>query len=538
MKEAIKNNLLWSIEQEAENVFIQDLTKEEDIYYFNGKTSEITLPSDLLSFDEFTFSADILIESKSGDAPGGIVSSYDSKLRRGFMLDIKNNTGGPYHSSSRSHLHFGIDYGSTPKWNYMGQPGGNRFITSLATHEGHLYATIFDHAEDHLGHVYRYDQNGHWIDFGAPDQRNSCASLLSLGGKLYCTTQNHDPHVGHSALIDKSPNNTDGSAVYVYDGQLEWKCLGNPFKDSDAPGTMLTLGVYKNQLYAKDIFNPNFYLYDEGTWHEYPTQNWAITTMVEFNGELFLIPKKLRAPYYHDVQYEKKAGRSAMRYDFEKKEVVYSGIGASGQTYAFAKHNSQIFVGNWPRAEVFRSIDGNNNWTSCGGCGLGPMEGKISGETMGMCSYNGQFYIGNLPHSDLYRYDGDQLWTKIPRKQRDTHIPVKRLWCMEEYNGQLICGTLPFGEVWGLDAGISTSPNAELTEGWNQITAVKKEDHLSLYNNGQLISKSNSFPTSTDIHTNLPITIGASPYDHFSGKMKNVSLYQGAIDANDLNPST
>lgn len=512
---------------EQVDAFFKDVKLTEKGAYFNGRSSQISLENgSILTKDAFSFSADVWIDPDSGEGPGDIFSCYHPQVRRGVYLNIKDNLAGPFHASSRRQLHFGIDDRCDPKWSFLGQPGGNRYITSLAVHQGKLYASTFDDHNDHKGHIYRYINNGHWKDLGAPDNRNSVTSLISVAGELYCVTQNHDPHEGHSGYMEKSPNDEIGGDVYHYQ-EGSWVSLNTPY--NNVKGTTLTLSTYKDQLIIKDSHFPDFYLYEDGKWKQYPTQNWAITTMIEINGELLIAPKKVPPQYIKDLHYPKQKGTTFMKYDFEKELLIPVGLGSKGKGYGLGIYRDELFIGNWPGGAIFKAKTGFNDWEPIGSCGLGPMENKLSGEVMCFSSYNGQLYIGTLPHADLYRYNGDFNWTKIPGEQRDTSLPVRRLWCMEEFQGKLICGTLPFGEVWAMEAGIDTSPECELPTGWNKITAVKDNDHLRLYLNGLLASTSSCFPTFMDIDAHSPLLIGAGPVRHFKGYMKNISLHSEAL---------
>ena len=70
-----------------------------------------------------------------------------------------------------------------------------------------------------------------------------------------------------------------------------------------------------------------------------------------------------------------------------------------------------------------------------------------------------------------------------------------------------------------------------LPAGWQHLAAVKSADTLKLYVNGKLVSSSSTFDASRfNLQPNQPLKIGFGQHDYFNGKMKDVRVYQGALD--------
>ena len=75
------------------------------------------------------------------------------------------------------------------------------------------------------------------------------------------------------------------------------------------------------------------------------------------------------------------------------------------------------------------------------------------------------------------------------------------------------------------------SPTQTLSAGWQHLAAVKSANTLKLYVNGKLVSSSSTFDASHfNLQPNQPLKIGFGQHDYFNGKMKDVRLYQGALD--------
>ncbi|MFP6671178.1 MAG: LamG domain-containing protein, partial [Pirellulaceae bacterium] len=90
---------------------------------------------------------------------------------------------------------------------------------------------------------------------------------------------------------------------------------------------------------------------------------------------------------------------------------------------------------------------------------------------------------------------------------------------------------LPSGHVLSLEAGKSATYDRALPPGWQHLTAVRAKDRLKLYVNGKLVSQSTHFDAKIyNLENKQPLKIGFGQHDYFNGKMKDVRLYQGALD--------
>src|SRR5262249_21303750 len=143
---------------------------------FDGIDSRLEVkpsPALRLGIGDFTVALWVHTSESLDDDLGDLVTMYDAKKRVGFNLSLRNNTGVTSCQANTRQRQFGIDAGSEPKWADEGRPGDATLAFALAVHDGHLFAGTASHAKDTVGHVYRYDGTGKWIDCGAPDKSNA-----------------------------------------------------------------------------------------------------------------------------------------------------------------------------------------------------------------------------------------------------------------------------------------------------------------------------------------------------------------------------
>ena len=71
--------------------------------------------------------------------------------------------------------------------------------------------------------------------------------------------------------------------------------------------------------------------------------------------------------------------------------------------------------------------------------------------------------------------------------------------------------------------------------GWKHIVATREEECLKLYVDGELVAQSSAFrPDDYDLSNDQPLKIGFGELDYFSGRIRDVRLYNRALDDNEI----
>jgi hypothetical protein len=482
---------------------------------FNGRKAWLEIPArQNVGFEtgEFTLSAWVHTASKLDDVIGDVMSCYDPKTRTGFNLSLMNYAGVTSAQSNWRNILFGIDSGQVDdKWTDCGRPGHNMHIKALTVHDGYLYAGTWEPAAGATGHVYRYAGGKRWVDCGAPDVSNSITSLAVYQGNLYAGSELYS---GTGSSLAASPNTKHGGRVFRYEGGTRWTNMGKVADVRSISG----LTVFKGTLYAgtgttgawRDTPRTRgMYRFDGvGKWTSCGCPDLRVVHLGVYNGDLLA------------MSYD--AG-GFFRYDGGTKWTRLGPIPETSQAYSMAVYEGNVHVGTWPTGSVFR-LDGPQKWTHRGRLG----EEK---EVMGMAVYNGKLYAGTLPYADVYRYEGGTKWVTTGRLDNTPDVRYRRAWVMAVYQGKLFCGVLPSGHVLSLEAGKSATYDRALPPGWQHLTAVRAKDRLKLYVNGKLVSQSTHFDAKIyNLENKQPLKIGFGQHDYFNGKMKDVRLYQGALD--------
>jgi hypothetical protein len=140
-----------------------------------------------------------------------------------------------------------------------------------------------------------------------------------------------------------------------------------------------------------------------------------------------------------------------------------------------------------------------------------------------------------LPLAEVYRFDGPDRWMKVGRIDHTPDVKYRRAWTMAEFQGRLFCGTLPSGRVLSIEAGRNASYDRELPAGWHHIAATKRGGSLKLYVDGKPVATSSTFDSAAfDLSTEQAIKIGFGPNDYFRGSMRDVRIYNRALDDREL----
>jgi hypothetical protein len=86
-----------------------------------------------------------------------------------------------------------------------------------------------------------------------------------------------------------------------------------------------------------------------------------------------------------------------------------------------------------------------------------------------------------------------------------------------------------------LEAGKSATCDRALSPGWHHLTAVKETDRLTLYVDSKCVAESTRFdPYSYDLTTESPLKIGFGQHDYFNGRMKDLRLYNRALNTAEI----
>jgi hypothetical protein len=74
----------------------------------------------------------------------------------------------------------------------------------------------------------------------------------------------------------------------------------------------------------------------------------------------------------------------------------------------------------------------------------------------------------------------------------------------------------------------------DIGPGWKHLVATRDHQTLKLYVDGQLKASAPVGPETYDVSNQQPFLIGFGPVDYFSGKLREVRLYNKAIPAGEI----
>jgi hypothetical protein len=461
---------------------------------------------------DFSLALWVHTDESLDDVIGDLVSKFDPQKRVGFNLSITHRPGVTHSQANFRQIHFGIDDGKVeqPEWIDHGRPGNAMFIQALAVHDGSLYAGTCEPGKDEAGHVYRLESTSNWIDCGAPDKANAICSLAVFGGKLYAGTGKY--RLGGSSLAE-SENANLGGKVFRYEGDQKWQLCGQ-LPEVEATGGLV---VYDNELFASSLYKPaGFFRYLGG-------ENWEVLeSPFGKRAEALTIYNSLLFASGYDEGH-------VYRYDGRNwTDCGHVGPAENTQTYAFAAYRGELYVATWRTGRVFK-YRGDNDWLDCGRLGE-------ELEVMGMAVHNGKLYAGTLPSAEVYRYDGETTWTKVGTLDATPDVKYRRAWSMAELGGRLYVGTLPSGKVWSMSAGKSVTYDKELPPGWHHLVAMRKGSQLFLYLDGKEVAASDGrlMASAIKLDNTSPLLIGFGPNDYLRGSLRDVRLYQRALEEEEV----
>ena len=527
--------------------------------HFNGRNSYIEVPtSDSLETGKNNFSICAWVHTNNDleDVIGDVISKYDPSRRKGFSLNIKSSSGGYQSSGDDRHVYFGIDDDKLSKWRDCGRPSktSNYVSNSLTVYQGKLYAAITDAKEEKdWCHVYRYEGGKTWVDCGrvGNGRTTGVIPLIVHQGKLYAATTTYD-------WTRVFKGNYDSSRVYCYEGGKNWRDYGQP-------GNSLRfncIASYKGKLYVGG--DRGKLLPGEKQWKGRPYQVYVHEGGTRWSVSGTFPAERPRNCYPHAMAVHD--GRLFVGYptvyafDGKKWEYVGTPVGLTPknlypllQVHSLEVYRGKLHAGMWPeaRAVVYR---GGENWEDRGRLGDGT---EINAFTV----YNGKLYGGAIPRAEVTRYDDDSSWASLKQfyspKGWNPAPPATatskqanewtRVTSLTVYQGRMFAGIgsctssvldAPAdvrGKVYSIEAGKCVSYDDDLGPGWKHIVAVREKDRIKLYVNGKIVATSSAFqPDDYDLSNNRPLRIGFGEMDYFSGKIREVRIFNRALDGKEI----
>jgi hypothetical protein len=252
------------------------------------------------------------------------------------------------------------------------------------------------------------------------------------------------------------------------------------------------------------------------------------------------------------------------------------------QVHALEVYRGWLHVTTWPEGHVVR-LEPDGRWIDCGRLG-------DALEINALNVYNGQLYGGAIPRAEVFRYnpaavrplsfplppsppkpkptrrparpggtippsgdDGSWAWTSVRRFLDpagyvfQTPNEWARVTSLTIFQGKLFaslgsCTSSRLdapcdfrGQVYAMQAGRTVSYDRDLGPGWKHLTAIRRGDRLELYVAGQLAATSTALTSADyDLTNDCPLRIGFGEVDYFSGRIREVRLYQRALSASEI----
>ncbi|MCZ6680364.1 MAG: hypothetical protein O7E52_24300, partial [Candidatus Poribacteria bacterium] len=476
---------------------------------FNGLDSHLVVedhPAMRLGTGNFSVAVWIQTHEKHGDVVGDIISKFDPEARQGFGLSIVTNTGVTSTTQANyRNLHFGIDQGRIDtNWTDEGRPGNAVQVKALHVSEGSLYAGTFEGGAEETGHLWRYEGTGQWQDLGAcPDRSNAVPSIARFDGALYCCTGRYNT-VG--SALPPPQNTAPGGRVYRVESDGAWIDCGQPGVEDATPEAQQVNGyetgkadmassltLFQGALYTTSLYRRGAFQYEGGQRWKNIGPDRRLLSFAVYKGELYALVN----------------GGEVLRYLGGNEWADCGTPTGSTQTYGAATYAGDMYVSTWPEGEVHR-YDGDQKWTNVGRTGY-------EREVMGMALYNQKMYAGSLPMANVWRME-DRGFTFVGNVDNTPTVFLRRAWSMAVYDGKLFVGTLPSGHVRSFRAGTMVTWDRALPSGWRHLAAVRIQNRLKLYINGQCVATSAAFhPADYNLTQNQRLTIGFGAHTYFDG---------------------
>ena len=455
--------------------------------------------------EAFTVSLWFNIDGADDDLPGDLVNHFDHGSQNGWSLAVTSRSGLVHSTSNHRQISFGInDNRHAPAWLSHGRPGQAIYVHALAVHNGLLYAGVCDPRAGSQGGVFRFQPPDQWINTNAPVRANAVTSLTVFNGELYAGTGKY--RLAGSAL-EESGNEALGGEILKLDNAGKWSVAGK-LASSEAVGGLV---VFQNKLHASSLYRPAgfFRMEQNGHWQNLPTPGGKRPEAMAVHND------RLYATGYDEGHV----------YEFDgSKWTDFGQVGTNTQTYGFAVYRGGLYVSTWPEGKVYR-LQAANRWIDCGRLGE-------ELEVMGLAVHNGSLFGGTLPSAQVYRYLGEQKWLTTGNTDPTPNVKYRRAWSMAEFNGRLFCGTLPSGQVFSYQSGLACTIDRPVGPGWHHLVAVRDRASLKLFLDGQLAGETKSeLAGQINLKPNATLKIGHGVYDHYRGRLRDVSINRGAADA-------
>lgn len=488
-----------------------------------------------LGTGDFTVSVWIRTGAALDDAMGDLVNKYDPARRSGFNLTMSANGSGYNSSSNTRHLFFGTDNDTPGEWTDCGRPGGKSHSSdALTVFNGELYAGTTDgpSIEDWC-HVYRYRGGTEWEDCGrvGSGRTRGVYALIVHDGSLYAAT---------SASHGPQPATMDFGRVYRYRGGTGWEDLGEPGENY----RLNSLATFNGKLYVTG-FNigsvpGHCYVYDgDGHWHVTGEFDGWPHTLAVHAGKLYTAYPKGEVFAFD--------GRT-----WDNLGNPFGSIDECNQIHSLGIYRGELFAGTWPKGRIATLRDGK--WMDRGRPG-------DATEVIALAVYNGSFYTGTIPRAEVFRLDGSE-WKSIRQlfappgfepvpvgsKDWDRVSDWSRASSLTVFQGKLFASTgtchrtmidPPLadenrGKVYSYRTGECVSFDRELGFGWRCVVAVRHLGELQLFVDGELAAASKSDRTLLDLTNDAPLRIGFGEHARFGGTIRDVRLYDRALEADAL----
>jgi hypothetical protein len=501
---------------------------------FNGRDAFIEVPDATglhVGDGDFTLMAELSTSATSTDAFGDLLSKFDPQRRRGLTLGFSGNSSGYNAQPNLRQLFCGLDDGQSGKWTDCGRPGGETHISdALTVFNGDLYVGTTDGADEaDWAHVYRYRGGREWEDCGrlGDSRTRGVYAMIVHNGELYAATSaSHGPQPPEMAF----------GRVYRYRGGQQWEDIGQPGENY----RLNSLASYEGKLYVA-AFNigpepGHVYVY-EGD------QAWK--PCGEFNGwphAMAVHDGKLYAAYPQG---------EVFAYDGETWQNLGNPLGSfaeCNQIHSIGVYRDELYIGSWPKGTV--AVLRDRKWIDLGQLG-------DATEVIGLAAYNGSFYAGTIPRAELFRFDGADNWTSMRRLFDPPNFePVTvgsgakavedwtRASSLAVFQGKLFVSTATCyrtriepplqdevrGKVYSFETGSCVSLDRDVGEGWKHVAVVRRGSQLELFVDGERVASSASGAPPLNVSTDVPLRIGVGPHGHFNGQLREVRIYNRALD--------
>jgi hypothetical protein len=488
----------------------------------DGRIS-VAMPSGRSGLEgDLTLAAMVRLDDPVRASIGDLIGRFDARDRRGLSLGFAHGTAIGNQRNDRN-LVFGIDGGTEPVWTNRGRPGRALYAPALAVHMGSLYVGTYEGDPGATGHVYRFDGERGWVDTHAPVESNCVASLVAAGDVLFAGTTRM---MGAGSGLPDSPNQHPGGEILRYEEATGWTSCGR-IGDADS---VVAMAAFGGDVFATPAHTEGVYRYAGGSsWEYVGTPGRRLIALGVHRGALYGAGNdhasvdeamaKTRAGLVVPPRSES-GGGGMFRWE---GGTSWRSVGMqpdTTQVYSVAVHQGDMWIGTWPNGLAFRYA-GDERWDR---------RGRLGDETevMGMVDYNGKLYGGTVPHAQVYRLDEPGTWVLTGRLDHTPDVLYRRAASMAIHQGRLFCGTLPSGAVWSLETGVVVSHDSYLGSGWHHVAATREDGRLALYVDGRCVAQTDGRP-GLDIGNEEPLTIGGGPQGGFTGWMRDVQVFRGAL---------